>query len=46
MPDATYDAVVIGGGSKGLACAMYLQRYGGMSVGIFERRHEVGGVGH
>ena len=43
MPDATYDAVVIGGGSKGLACAMYLQRYGGMSVGIFERRHEVGG---
>ena len=43
MPDETYDAIVIGGGNKGLACAMYLQRYGGMSVGIFERRHEAGG---
>ena len=43
MPDATYDAVVIGGGTKGLAVAMYLARYGGMSVGLFERRHEVGG---
>ena len=43
MPDASYDAIIIGGGSKGLACAMYLQRYGGMSVGIFDRRHEIGG---
>jgi len=43
MPDATYDVIIIGGGSKGLACAMYLQRYGGMSVGIFDRRHEIGG---
>ena len=43
MPDETYDAIVIGGGNKGLACAMYLQRYGGMSVGVFERRHEAGG---
>ena len=43
MPDATYDAVIIGGGNKGLALAMYLQRYGGMDVGIFERRHEAGG---
>ena len=43
MPDATYDAIVIGGGPKGLACAMYLQRYGGMDVAIFERRHEIGG---
>jgi len=43
MPDMTYDAVIVGGGNKALACAMYLQRYGGMSVGIFERRHEAGG---
>ncbi len=43
MADATYDAVIIGGGNKGLDLAMYLARYGGMSVGIFERRHEAGG---
>jgi len=43
MPDMTYDAVIVGGGNKALACAMYLQRYGGMSVGVFERRHEAGG---
>ncbi len=43
MPDAVYDAIVIGGGAKGLTCAMYLQRYGGMSVAIFEERHEAGG---
>jgi len=43
MPDATYDAVIVGGGVKALAIAMYLQRYGGMSVGVFERRHEAGG---
>jgi len=43
MADATYDAVIIGGGNKGLLLAMYLLKYGGMSVGIFERRHEIGG---
>jgi len=43
MPDATYDAVIIGGGTKALFLAMYLARYGGLSVGIFERRHEAGG---
>jgi phytoene dehydrogenase-like protein len=43
MGDATYDAVIIGGGNKGLILAMYLARYGGMKVGIFERRHEAGG---
>jgi len=43
MPDETYDAVIIGGGNKGLATAMWLARYGGLSVGIFERRHEAGG---
>jgi len=43
MADAKYDAVLIGGGNKGLALAMYLAKYGGMKVGIFERRHELGG---
>jgi len=41
--DASFDAILVGGGSKGLVTAMYLARYGGMSVGIFERLHEVGG---
>ncbi len=45
MADAAYDAVIIGGGTKALATAIYLAKYGGMSVGIFERRHElVGGL--
>ncbi|UCG83674.1 MAG: NAD(P)/FAD-dependent oxidoreductase, partial [Dehalococcoidia bacterium] len=43
MPDDTFDAVIIGGGNKALLLAMYLIKYGGMSVGIFERRHEIGG---
>lgn len=43
MADATFDAVVIGGGLKALVTSMYLTKYGGMSVGIFERRHEIGG---
>jgi beta-carotene ketolase (CrtO type) len=43
MPDETFDAVIIGGGTTALYVAMYLMKYGGMSVGIFERRHEIGG---
>src|SRR5512136_550145 len=43
MADLTFDAVIIGGGNKGLMLAMYLMKYAGMSVGIFERRHEIGG---
>ena len=43
MPDETFDAVIVGGGNKALLLAMYLIKYGGMSVAIFERRHEVGG---
>ncbi len=44
MADATYDAVIIGGGTKTLFTAMYLAKYAGMKVGIFERRHELGGA--
>jgi phytoene dehydrogenase-like protein len=43
MADQTFDAVIIGGGSKALYMAMYLTRYAGMSVGIYEARHEIGG---
>ncbi|MFC1999838.1 phytoene desaturase family protein [Chloroflexota bacterium] len=42
--DADFDVLVVGGGSKGLITAMYLAKYGGMSVGIFERLHEIGGA--
>jgi beta-carotene ketolase (CrtO type) len=43
MADLTFDAVICGGGNKALMLAMYLSKYAGMSVGIFERRHEIGG---
>ena len=43
MPDETFDAVIAGGGCKALMLAMYLSKYAGMSVGVFERRHEIGG---
>jgi phytoene dehydrogenase-like protein len=38
-----YDAVIIGGGHNGLACACYLAA-GGLRVGVFERRRIVGGA--
>ena len=34
--------MVVGGGNKALFLAMYLTKYAGMSVGIFEQRHEIG----
>jgi len=43
MADAAYDVVIVGGGTKALATASYLTKYGGMEVAIFERRHELGG---
>ncbi len=43
MPNETFDAVIVGGGNKALFLAMYLTKYADMSVGIFERRHELGG---
>ena len=43
MPDESFDAIIVGGGTKALFLAMYLMKYGGMSVGIFEKRHEIGG---
>jgi beta-carotene ketolase (CrtO type) len=43
MADKSFDAIIIGGGNKGLVTALYLAKYGGMEVGIFEKRHELGG---
>ena len=43
MPDASYDAVVIGGGHHGLILACYLQD-AGMSTVVLERQHELGGA--
>ncbi len=42
MADASYDAVVIGGGHNGLITAGYLAM-NGMSVAVFEKEHEIGG---
>jgi phytoene dehydrogenase-like protein len=43
MADLSFDVVIIGGGCKALPTGIYLAKYGGMSVGIFEATHELGG---
>jgi phytoene dehydrogenase-like protein len=45
MADASYDAVIVGGGHNGLCAAAYLAR-AGQKVGIFESRHEEAGAVH
>ena len=42
MPDATYDAIIIGAGHNGMALGAYLARCG-WDVAIFEKRAEEGG---
>jgi beta-carotene ketolase (CrtO type) len=44
LADATFDAVVIGGGHQGLIAANYMAR-NGYTVGLFEQRRELGGGG-
>lgn len=44
MGDEAFDVVIVGGGTKALITALYLQTYGGMKVGVFERMHEIGGA--
>ncbi|MGE0709700.1 MAG: phytoene desaturase family protein [Planctomycetota bacterium] len=43
MGDKRYDAVIVGGGHNGLACAAYLAR-AGRKVLVLERRHVLGGA--
>lgn len=43
MADAVYDAIIVGGGTKGLALGCYLTKYGGMKTAMFDQRHELGG---
>ncbi|HEX2928860.1 MAG TPA: FAD-dependent oxidoreductase, partial [Candidatus Binatia bacterium] len=40
---AQYDAIIIGGGHNGLACAAYLAKAGRKSL-VLERRHVIGGA--
>src|SRR3990172_12035267 len=43
MADATYDVVIVGGGSRALALMMYLTKFNpGISAACFEERHELG----
>jgi phytoene dehydrogenase-like protein len=42
MPDAVYDAVIIGAGHNGMALAAYLAK-SGWKVAVFEKRTEEGG---
>ena len=41
MADKTFDAVIVGGGNKGLLLALYLTKYGGMSVSELKRTKEL-----
>ncbi|MDP5053520.1 MAG: FAD-dependent oxidoreductase, partial [Congregibacter sp.] len=43
MSKASTDAIVIGAGHNGLACAAYLAR-AGLTVRVLERRHVIGGA--
>ena len=43
MPDLEFDVVIVGGGCKGLSTGVYMAKYGGLSVGIFEETYELGG---
>jgi beta-carotene ketolase (CrtO type) len=42
VADATYDAIVVGGGHQGLITACYLA-WAGLEVMVLERQHELGG---
>ena len=43
MSATSWDAIIIGGGHNGLACAAYLAK-AGRKVLVLERRHVLGGA--
>ena len=43
MAEMSFDLVYVGAGNKNLVNACYATKYGGLSVGLFEERHEAGG---
>ncbi len=43
MPDASYDAVIVGGGHNGIVCSCYLAN-AGLKVLVLEQRSVVGGA--
>jgi hypothetical protein len=45
MADKTFDAVIVGGGNKGLLLALYLIKYAGMSVGVIQMTSDGRGKG-
>ena len=46
VPDGVFDAIVIGSGIGGLACASALARYGKRRVLVLERHYRIGGYTH
>jgi beta-carotene ketolase (CrtO type) len=42
MVDMSFDVVCVGAGNKNLAFACWATKYGGLSVAMFEERHEAG----
>lgn len=42
MTDASFDVVCVGAGNKALAFACWATKYGGLSVAMFDERHEAG----
>lgn len=45
-PESSFDAIVVGSGIGGLACAAALARYGGRRVLVLERHYRIGGYTH
>lgn len=42
MADMSFDVVCVGAGNKALAFGCWATKYGGLSVGMFDERHEAG----
>ena len=45
MADKSFDVVTVGGGNKAVVAAMYLTKYAGLKVGMFEESMSWGPAG-